>query len=182
MTAQFGETLPLRYETDRRFTHRFALAVVVVTITRSAFVFVAAAFVAVGLMGLLGVLAGLLLSVSTGEWHDSTPMLIALLISVAFLAMMIGLGYYSARLTLDRQFPIGSVLAAGLGEQKLALTIPGSTGEIDYRNYRKVTRVRDFISLASSVGLRRTLLPAELFPGDALDELKAKIAHARTLP
>ena len=74
------------------------------------------------------------------------------------------------------------VLAAGLGEQKLALTIPGSTGEIDYRNYRKVTRVRDFISLASSVGLRRTLLPAELFPGDALDELKAKIAHARTLP
>ena len=177
----FGEALPLRYETDLRFTRRLALVVAWLTISRSAFAVVVLAFLAVALMGLLGTLLGLLLSVATGEWHDIGPMLAALTIPLGLLALMFGLGYYSARITLDRQFPIGSVFGAALGETRLTLSMPGSQGEIDYRNYRKVIHVGGFLYLPSRVGLRRTLLPAQLFAGSSLDELKAKIAHARTL-
>ena len=177
----FGEALPLRYETDVRFTHRFALVISWLTISRSVFAVVAGAIAAIGLLGLLATLLGLFLSAATGEWHDLTTVLLGFVIPAALLALMFGLGYSTARLTLDRQFPIGSVFGAELGETRLSLSMPGSSGEIDYRNYRKVVRVGDFIYLPSRVGMRRTLLPAQLFPGAALDELRARIANARTL-
>ena len=181
MTAPFGEHLPLRYETDVRFTHRFALAIAWLTITRSLFVVVAVAIAAIGLLALFGILLGLLLTALTGEWKDLGPLVAGFIVPVGLLAGMFGLGYYTARHTLDRQFPIGSLFGAGLGETKLALSMPGSSGEFDYRNYRKVVRFGQFLYLPSRVGSRRTLLPAALFPGATLDELTAKIAHARTL-
>ena len=177
----FGQALPLRYETDVRFTHRFALVIAWLTITRSVFVIVAGAIAAIGLLALVGIVLCLLLSVARGELHEFGPLIPGLLIPVGLLLLMFGLGYWSARYTLDRQFPIGSVFGAELGETKLSLSMPGSAGEIDYRNYRRVSRVGSFLYLPSRFGSRRTLLPAELFPGAALDELAAKIAHARTL-
>lgn len=182
MTADFGERLVFdhHYVTDARFTHRFALLVTRLTITRSVFIVVVVAIAAVGLLGLLGSLTGLVLSLSTGRWHDISPMLAALVITAVLLGLMVGLGYASARATLDRQFPIGSTFSAGLGETHLALAMPGSAGEIDYRNYRSVTRYGDFVYLASRTGNRRTLLPAQLFPGAALDELRARIADGAT--
>jgi len=94
---------------------------------------------------------------------------------------MFGVGYITARGALDRLYPIGSTFAAGLGETALALSMPGLVGEMDYRNYRKVVTVGEFIYLPARVGTRRTVLPAQIIPGAALDELRAKIAHARTL-
>ncbi len=177
----FGEALPLRYETDLRFTHRFALVIAWITISRSVFVIVAGSIAAIGLLALVGILLGLFLSAATGEWRELGPLIPGFLIPVGLLLLMFGLGYGMARYTLDRQFPIGSVFGAALGDTKLALSMPGSAGEIDYRNYRKVARVGSFLYLPSRIGSRRTLLPVQLFPGAALDELRAKIAHARTL-
>ena len=177
----FGEALPLRYETDVRFTHRFALAIAWLTITRSVFVIVAGAIAAIGLLALFGIVLGVLLTVARGELQEFGPLIPGFLVPVGLLALMFGMGYWSARYTLDRQFPIGSAFGAGLGDTTLALSMPGSSGEIDYRNYRKVVQVGSFLYLPSRVGSRRTLLPVQLFPGTALDELTAKIAHARTL-
>jgi len=177
----FGEALPLRYETDVRFTHRLALAIAWLTITRSLFVVVAVSIALIGMLALFGIGLGLFLSVATGELREFGPLIAGFLVPLGLLLLMFGLGYGTARLTLDRQFPVGSVFGAELGETRLALSMPGSSGEIDYRNYRRVSRVGGFLYLQSRVGLRRTLLPAALFPGAALDELTAKIAHARTL-
>lgn len=183
VSTEYGEKLPFqyRYETDARFTHRLALAITRLTLTRSVFGAALLAFAAIGLMGLVGTVVGLFLSLTTGVWHDIVPLVFALVLGVLVIGLMLLGGYYSARSALDRQFPIGSVFQSGLGESALVLGMPGSSGEIDYRNYRAVIRVGEFVYLPSRIGMRRTVLPAQLFPGAAFDELRAKIEHARTL-
>lgn len=179
---QYGEALPLQhhYVSDARFTHRYALAIVWLTTTRSASLIVALAFAAIGTMGLLGTLLGLLLTAVSGEWYDMTPFLIALGASLVLLGLMFGVGYITARGALDRLYPIGSTFAAGLGETALALSMPGTVGELDYRSFRKVIRVGEFIYLPARFGTRRTVLPAQIVPGTALDELRDRIADAQS--
>jgi hypothetical protein len=117
------------------------------------------------------------LGMRSRPWDGGT-FAIVLIAFVAILILALSAVYISTRRRFRPQIPAGAALAIGFGESIFRIKSPTQSSEIAYSAYDRIT-VRDrFVLLRRRNTRFFAIFPIELFPGDRVEFMRAKIAQA----
>jgi hypothetical protein len=96
----------------------------------------------------------------------------SVLIVVVLLIVIPSAGYLTMRKLARTLVPDGAQFASGFGRTEMRISGPQGETMFPYDVFAKADRRRDFI-LFRTVKRQRLILPAGLFPDDALDQVRA---------
>lgn len=124
-----------------------------------------------------GLVGGVLLVV-VGTWILGGITVVGAAVVVVLLVAVPGALLVRIRRQLSAQLPAGTVCRAGLGPDVLWLESPHGSSETSYRAFRGVQVRGEFVVLEHRSNVR-TIYSRALFPGDVVDELRARVAAAQ---
>jgi hypothetical protein len=128
-----------------------------------------------GAIGLTATGAGLLIGAGTGPGTG----IVVVVGFLAVLAVLHGHAFRRDRRRLAALVPVGSVYRADLGDDHLWLAGPIMTFEQSYAAFVDVRTRGEFVFLQQTATRRWVVFPAQLFPGGALRDLRARVVAAR---
>jgi len=146
------EPIPFQYElvVDPGYSRRMARAIVINFYLRTLSLFLGPALV-LAIAVLLFVAGQLLLGL--------------VCLGVVVLLLLIPLLVYAlTRRRLARQFPVGSVLRSGFGDDAFVIAGPDSTVTLRYSDFNPPRLRGDFVILRERTTRQDSFYPAELFP------------------
>ena len=146
------ERIPFQHEfvVDPGYVDRIARAIVINFYLRTLTLFLSPA---------------LLLLVAVLLFIIAQPLLGLAFLGIAVLLLLIPLlVYVLTRRRLAREFPVGSVLRSGFGDETFVIAGPDSTATLRYDAFNPPRLRGDFVILRQRTTRQDSFYPAELFP------------------
>lgn len=100
------------------------------------------------------------------------PPVTGALIVIVWLLVVPSAGYLTMRKLARTLVPAGATFASGFGRTEMRVQGPQGVTAIAYDVFVSADRRGDFVILKTT-GRQRLILPAELFPGDTLAQVRA---------